>query len=53
MHDAHNVDMLLHVTSRPIIEDSNQIQVGRFDASVSNISLKPATFHLPIILLNI
>ncbi|KAI9365028.1 tubulin binding cofactor C-domain-containing protein [Pilaira anomala] len=33
MHDAHNVDMLLHVTSRPIIEDSNQIQVGRFDAS--------------------
>lgn len=27
MHEAHNVDMMLHVTSRPIIEDSNNIQV--------------------------
>ncbi|KAG2209486.1 hypothetical protein INT47_008330 [Mucor saturninus] len=30
MHDAHHVDIMLHVTSRPIIEDSNNIQVGRF-----------------------
>lgn len=27
MHEAHNVDMMLHVTSRPIMEDSNNIQV--------------------------
>ncbi|GAN10602.1 tubulin-specific chaperone c protein [Mucor ambiguus] len=27
MHEARNVDMMLHVTSRPIIEDSNNIQV--------------------------
>ncbi|KAI8093284.1 tubulin binding cofactor C-domain-containing protein [Halteromyces radiatus] len=28
MHDAHNVDVLLHVSSRPIMEDSNDIRVG-------------------------
>ncbi|KAI7895508.1 tubulin binding cofactor C-domain-containing protein [Mucor mucedo] len=33
MHDAHHVDIMLHVTSRPIIEDSNNIQVGRFQCS--------------------
>lgn len=36
MHDAHHVDMMLHVTSRPIIEDSNNIQVGRLDGTVSD-----------------
>jgi hypothetical protein len=35
MHEAHKVDMMLHVTSRPIIEDSNEIQVGCWDISVS------------------
>lgn len=35
MHDAHHVDIILHVTSRPIIEDSNDIQVGRFNCSVN------------------
>ncbi|GAA5798759.1 tubulin binding cofactor C-domain-containing protein [Helicostylum pulchrum] len=35
MHDAHYVDMMLHVTSNPIIEDSDQIQVGRLDGSGS------------------
>ncbi|KAI8978657.1 tubulin binding cofactor C-domain-containing protein [Pilobolus umbonatus] len=33
MHDAHHVDMLLHVTSKPIIEDSNKIQVGKYNIS--------------------
>ncbi|CEP15188.1 hypothetical protein [Parasitella parasitica] len=27
MHDAHSVNLMLHVTSRPIIEDSDYIQV--------------------------
>ncbi|KAI8368684.1 tubulin binding cofactor C-domain-containing protein [Choanephora cucurbitarum] len=36
MHESHNVDIMLHVTSRPIIEDSNQIQVGRWDVEGSN-----------------
>lgn len=33
MHDAHHVDMILHVTSRPIIEDSNNIRVGRLEGA--------------------
>ncbi|KAI8378501.1 tubulin binding cofactor C-domain-containing protein [Blakeslea trispora] len=28
MHESHQVDIILSVTSRPIIEDSDQIQVG-------------------------
>lgn len=39
MHDAHHVDMMLNVTSRPIIEDSNNIQVGCLDSSVSLITV--------------
>lgn len=37
MHDAHHVDMIISVTSRPIIEDSNNIQVGRLEGRVSSI----------------
>ncbi|KAI7897569.1 tubulin binding cofactor C-domain-containing protein [Cokeromyces recurvatus] len=35
IHEAHHVDMMLHVTSRPIIEDSDSIQVGCWNANES------------------
>lgn len=34
MHEAYHVKMMLHVTSRPIIEDSNQILVGSWNIQV-------------------
>jgi hypothetical protein len=40
MHEAHKVDMMLHVTSRPIIEDSDEIQVGSWDINVSDLNAK-------------
>jgi hypothetical protein len=39
MHEAHNVDMMLHVTSRPIIEDSDNIQVCEWNINVRMHSL--------------
>ncbi|KAI8883171.1 TBCC-domain-containing protein [Backusella circina FSU 941] len=33
MHDAHHVDILLHVTSKPIIEDSNHVCFGSYSIS--------------------
>lgn len=39
MHEAHNVDMMLHVTSRPIIEDSDNIQVCEWNINVRVHSL--------------
>ncbi|KAI8065376.1 tubulin binding cofactor C-domain-containing protein [Gilbertella persicaria] len=41
MHEAHHVDMMLHVTSRPIIEDSNEIQVGCWNTNVSYFNIHP------------
>ncbi|KAI9472488.1 MAG: tubulin binding cofactor C-domain-containing protein [Benjaminiella poitrasii] len=35
IHEAHHVDMMLHVTSKPIIEDSDNIQVGCWNATES------------------
>ncbi|KAK4521703.1 phosphopyruvate hydratase [Mucor velutinosus] len=33
MHEAHNVDMMLHVASRPIIENSHNIQVCEWSST--------------------
>ncbi|CAO3590419.1 unnamed protein product [Absidia cylindrospora] len=35
MHDATNVDVLLQVSSRPIMEDSNRIRIGNNDQKSS------------------
>ncbi|KAI8979533.1 tubulin binding cofactor C-domain-containing protein [Mycotypha africana] len=39
IHEAHKVDMVLHVTSRPIIEDSDGIQVGCWNLETNQQNL--------------
>ncbi|SAM05678.1 hypothetical protein [Absidia glauca] len=38
MHDAKNVDVLMHVSSRPIMEDSSAIRVGSTQDQKSSVS---------------
>ncbi|KAI8388316.1 tubulin binding cofactor C-domain-containing protein [Radiomyces spectabilis] len=38
VHDAHNVDLFLNVSSRPIIEDSSDIRVGPYELQNPGVS---------------
>ncbi|KAG1468712.1 hypothetical protein G6F56_003678 [Rhizopus delemar] len=38
IHDAHHLDILMHVTSRPIIEDSHNISTGKFNNQENTVN---------------